>query len=114
MLALALCFIAAPAIAESERFRDDASEITVLTHGSLTIVETMTVVATGNRIKRGIYRDFPTDYTDSHRSPHPRVCSGSPSDQTDSSKGNKVITSSCMLHLQFVKDGNGVPDPLFR
>ena len=65
-LALALCFIAAPAAAESERIRDYTSEITVHPDASLTIVETITVVATGDKIKRGIYRDFPTDYTDSH------------------------------------------------
>ena len=65
-LALALGFLAAPAIAETERIRDYTSEITVHPDGGLTIVETISVVATGNKIKRGIYRDFPTDYTDSH------------------------------------------------
>ncbi len=37
-LALALCFIAAPAAAESERIRDYTSEITVHADGGLTIV----------------------------------------------------------------------------
>ena len=65
-LALALCLIAGPASAERERILDYTSEITVHADGDLTIVETIKVVVTGKQIKRGIYRDFPTDYTDSH------------------------------------------------
>ena len=33
--------------------------------GQITVIETISVVAEGNQIKRGIYRDFPTDYTNS-------------------------------------------------
>ena len=64
-LVLALCFIAGPASAAKERILDYSSEITVQADGDLIIVETIKVVASGNKIKRGIYRDFPTDYTDS-------------------------------------------------
>jgi hypothetical protein len=66
ILAVALCVVAGPAIAERERIRDYRSEITVHADGSVTVVETITVVADGKKIKRGIYRDFPTDYEDTH------------------------------------------------
>ncbi len=46
-----------------ERF--DA-QIDVAPNGNLTVTETIRVRAEGREIKRGIYRDFPTDYTDSH------------------------------------------------
>ncbi|MDW7772396.1 MAG: DUF2207 domain-containing protein [Desulfobulbaceae bacterium] len=39
------------------------SRITVDRDGILTVTETISVNAEGDRIKRGIYRDFPTDYT---------------------------------------------------
>ena len=34
--------------------------------GVLTVVETIQVVAEGNKIKRGIFRDFPTRFKDNH------------------------------------------------
>ena len=40
------------------------SEITVSTDGSVQVHETIKVRAAGEQIKRGIYRDFPTDYRD--------------------------------------------------
>ena len=40
------------------------SEITVSKDAAMTIVETIEVTVEGNKIKRGIYRDFPTDYKD--------------------------------------------------
>ncbi len=66
VLAAVLCLVAGPAAAETERIRDYSSEITVHADGSVTVVETITVVANGDKIKRGIYRDFPTDYEDTH------------------------------------------------
>jgi uncharacterized membrane protein YgcG len=45
-----------------ERITDFASHIVVDRHGSLTVTESIDVVAAGEQIKRGIYRDFPTTY----------------------------------------------------
>lgn len=61
-----LCLFAGPVLAATERITDYSSEITVQADGAVAVVETITVVATGKQIKRGIYRDFPTDYEDSH------------------------------------------------
>lgn len=72
MLAVAavLCLAAGiggrSAAAERERILDFESDITVYADGGMTVTETITVVAARDRIKRGIYRDFPTTYTDSH------------------------------------------------
>ena len=88
-LVLALCFIAGPASAEKERILDYTSEITVQADGGLTIVETIKVVASGNKIKRGIYRDFPTDYTDS--------------------RGNRVRVGFTVVEVL----RNGEPEPYF-
>ncbi len=53
----------APATAEEviERF---ASEVTVGRDGTLTVMETIRVHAEGDRIKRGIFRDFPLTFED--------------------------------------------------
>ncbi len=52
--------------ASDEKILDFHSRIEVHTDGHLVVTETIKVVASGDRIKRGIYRDFPTDYeTDS-------------------------------------------------
>ncbi len=53
----------APVQAE-ERITSFISQVDVLPDGQLVVAETITVVAEGNRIRRGIYRDFPTDYSD--------------------------------------------------
>lgn len=45
-----------------ERIRDYHSDIVVGADGGLTVTETIAVIATGDQIKRGIYRDFPTLY----------------------------------------------------
>lgn len=51
------------AIEESpERILDYRSHIVVATDGGLTVTETIEVLAAGEHIKRGIYRDFPTIY----------------------------------------------------
>jgi hypothetical protein len=64
LLGLLLTF-AAPALAE-ERIVNFVSDVTVNTDASLTVHETITVIAEGNEIRRGIFRDFPTDYIDRH------------------------------------------------
>jgi uncharacterized membrane protein YgcG len=48
----------------SERILSFHSEIRVLTSGMIEVTETIKVQAEGRRIKRGIYRDFPTEYED--------------------------------------------------
>jgi uncharacterized membrane protein YgcG len=69
----ALCFLLAalaPTSAqdtpqdEVERIRSFDSRITVNADGSMLVKETIAVNSTGESIKHGIYRDFPTRYTD--------------------------------------------------
>ncbi|HUG97638.1 MAG TPA: DUF2207 domain-containing protein [Gammaproteobacteria bacterium] len=54
---------AVPALA-AERIIDYHSEIEVHADASMTVTETIVVEAAGQLIRRGIYRDFPTDYRD--------------------------------------------------
>jgi uncharacterized membrane protein YgcG len=66
LLAFAIALIAAlwtPALAE-ERIARFVSDVTVNTDASLTVRETIIVIAEGNVVKRGILRDFPTAYRD--------------------------------------------------
>lgn len=53
----------APPLRAQERIAGFDSRIHVDRSGVLTVTETIAVVAEGNRIQRGIYREFPTDYT---------------------------------------------------
>ena len=53
-----------------ERILDFHSDILVLRDGWIEVTETITVRAEGKRIRRGIYRDFPTEYTDSLGNDH--------------------------------------------
>jgi len=48
----------------SERITSFDSDILVARNGTLTVTETIAVYANGERIQHGIYRDFPTRYTD--------------------------------------------------
>jgi hypothetical protein len=70
MLAWAcLALLAVPielAAQTGERIVDYAIEVDVRRDGSLDVTETIAVRAEGNRIRRGIYRDFPTRYRDRH------------------------------------------------
>ncbi len=52
----------------TELITDFDSLISIEKSGRLTVVETISVFAEGQQIKRGIYRDFPTDYN--NRSGH--------------------------------------------
>jgi len=63
LLALGLLLFASTALAD-ERILSFASAITVYDDGSMQVTETIEVNAEGKQIKRGIYRDFPTDYRD--------------------------------------------------
>ena len=58
-----LVFFAASAMAD-ERILDYQSDIEVFVDGSMQVTETIRVRAEQKEIKRGIYRDFPTDYKD--------------------------------------------------
>jgi len=49
-----------------ERILDFHSEIVVFESGWIEVTETIKVRAEGQRIRRGIYRDFPTRYRDAH------------------------------------------------
>jgi len=62
-LLLALLFAAAPAAAQ-ERVLHFHSDIRVEADGGLTVTERIEVQVEGLEIKRGILRDFPTDYRD--------------------------------------------------
>ena len=66
LLAALLAFTATAAAAqdESERITNYASDVIVAKNGALTVTETIAVVAEGINIRHGIYRDFPTTYTD--------------------------------------------------
>ena len=47
----------------NERITSFDSFISVEPEGALTVIETISVIARGDRIRRGIYREFPTEYT---------------------------------------------------
>ncbi|HEY2235756.1 MAG TPA: DUF2207 domain-containing protein [Candidatus Angelobacter sp.] len=65
---LTACFLAllaiAPGAAQTERIRSFDSRVTVNTDGSMQVVETIVVESAGVDIVHGIYRDFPTRYSD--------------------------------------------------
>jgi len=55
---------ALPAAAqERERILSFTSDIVIEASGDIRVTETIAVVASGNEIRHGIYRDFPTEYT---------------------------------------------------
>jgi hypothetical protein len=58
---LALALVALPAAAD-ERVLDFHSNVRIGEDGALTVTETIAVQAEGREIRRGILRDFPTDY----------------------------------------------------
>ncbi|MBL8908892.1 MAG: DUF2207 domain-containing protein, partial [Rhizobiales bacterium] len=67
LLAAFMLFVAASATALAyERITLFSSEVTVNPDSSLTVRETIDVNAEGNVIKRGIFRDIPTTYSDGH------------------------------------------------
>ena len=62
--ALAACLLALPTAHAREQILSFHSDIEVLADSSMQVTETIRVVAEGDQIRRGIYRDFPTDYRD--------------------------------------------------
>ena len=63
LLAAFLASCLAPASADERITRYD-SKVEVARNGALTVTETIAVNVEGERIRHGIYRDFPTTYTD--------------------------------------------------
>ena len=62
-----LCFFSLVLIAHAEEtILSFHSDIVVNTDASMDVTESITVVSEGNRIRHGIFRDFPTRYTDKH------------------------------------------------
>lgn len=66
ILALAACiaFLFGRPVAAEELIRDFSSDIAIANDGALTVRETISVQSEGNQIRHGIFRDFPTTYTD--------------------------------------------------
>ncbi len=61
---LAFLLLASAIATADERILSYDSEITVRQDSTLLVTETIRVRAEGQQIRRGIYRDFPTDYRD--------------------------------------------------
>jgi Predicted membrane protein (DUF2207) C-terminal domain/Predicted membrane protein (DUF2207) N-terminal domain len=61
--ALLLCLLPLFAVAD-ERILAFSSDIVIMQDGWIQVTETIRVRAEGQRIRHGIYRDFPTDYRD--------------------------------------------------
>jgi uncharacterized membrane protein YgcG len=65
MKRLVLCLLLLPlAVLAEERILDFHSDIVIIPDGWIEVTETIRVRAEGQRIRRGIYRDFPTEYRD--------------------------------------------------
>ncbi len=60
----AACLFFSSAGFADERILDYHSDLQIHTNGGLLVTETIRVRVEGNKIRRGIYRDFPTRYTD--------------------------------------------------
>lgn len=82
-------FTAAGTVAADERILSYDSTIRIEADGMLEVTEQITVRAEGDRINRGIYRDFPTRYKDRY--------------------GNSVVVDFQMLGVE----RNGVEEPWF-
>jgi len=65
MRKLAACLLLLSfSVLADERILDFHSDIRIMKDGWIEVTETIQVRAEGNRIRRGIYRDFPTEYRD--------------------------------------------------
>jgi hypothetical protein len=64
LVACASLFATLSARGPSERILDYHSDVTLEDDGSLQVTETITVIGRGQQIRHGIFRDFPTTYTD--------------------------------------------------
>ena len=64
VLCVAFSVCSFPSRAQTEQILDFHSELTLQDDSSLLVTETITVLAAGNQIRHGIYREFPTRYQD--------------------------------------------------
>ena len=64
LLSSILLFFPTSGAAQSEHIFDFHSDVTLEEDSTLQVTETITVFAANGRIRHGIYRDFPTSYTD--------------------------------------------------
>src|SRR4030043_695769 len=64
VFSMGLCFDGHASASEEERILYFKSHVQVLRDGRLTVTEEIKVLAAGVKIKRGIFRDFPTQYQD--------------------------------------------------
>lgn len=60
----ALFMWTSPSSAQAERILDYHSDVTLQDDSSLEVTETITVVAAGGQIRHGLFREFPTHYSD--------------------------------------------------
>lgn len=67
---LLICLLCSAAALADERILEFHSDILVLRDGWIEVTERIKVRAENKRIQRGIYRDLPTEYTDSLGSDH--------------------------------------------
>ncbi|WP_339712847.1 DUF2207 domain-containing protein [uncultured Sneathiella sp.] len=63
-LLMLLCVAVPEDLRAREVIKNFESDLWVHSDASLTVKEKITVISEGREIRRGIYRDFPTDYTD--------------------------------------------------
>lgn len=61
-LSAVACLLVSASAPAAERITDFDCDVTIGEGGMLSITETITVIAEGNQIKRGIYRDIPVRY----------------------------------------------------
>jgi hypothetical protein len=64
VLTTLVCLCLVSPVSGQERILNFDSTVNVHEDASMTVTETITVRAEGDEIRRGIFRDFPTDYTD--------------------------------------------------
>ncbi|HEY7445491.1 MAG TPA: DUF2207 domain-containing protein, partial [Vicinamibacterales bacterium] len=83
------CALVPVAVAADERIRSYDIGVEVRADGSIDVTERIAVRAEGNQIRRGIFRDFPTRYTDRY--------------------GNRVVVGFELLDVR----RNGEPEPHF-
>ena len=94
-----LTLLLASTVGADERILSYHSDILVRADGWIEVTETIRVRAEGNQIRRGIYRDYPTDYEDSFGNDHEVIYEpqfvtrdGEPETMTSESHRNGVRT----------------------
>jgi uncharacterized membrane protein YgcG len=70
LLCLAVLAFSSHSRAQTEKILDFHSDITLEDDSTLQVTETISVIAAGNQIRHGIFREFPTDYRDALNNRH--------------------------------------------